>query len=47
MGVVISTAYDSMPPEAVAHIIQETQPKAVFTEVIMKMKYVYHSVHNM
>ncbi|KAI7851486.1 membrane dipeptidase-domain-containing protein [Circinella umbellata] len=35
MGVIISTAYDSMPPEAVAHIIQETQPKAVFTEVAL------------
>ena len=41
MGVIISTAYDSMPPEAVAHIIQETQPKAIFTEVIIKTKYVY------
>ncbi|KAI9489468.1 hypothetical protein BDB00DRAFT_613968 [Zychaea mexicana] len=32
-GIVISTAYDSMPPEAVAHIMQETQPKAVLTEI--------------
>lgn len=33
LDIVVSTAYDSMPPEAVAHIMQETEPKAVFTEV--------------
>ncbi|KAI9254564.1 hypothetical protein BDA99DRAFT_161013 [Phascolomyces articulosus] len=33
MGMVISTAYVSMPPEAVAHIIEETEPKAVLTEI--------------
>lgn len=33
IGVVISTAYDSMPPDAVAHIINEIEPKGIFTEV--------------
>lgn len=33
IGVVISTAYDSMPPDAVAHIISEIEPKGIFTEV--------------
>ncbi|KAI8143759.1 membrane dipeptidase-domain-containing protein [Fennellomyces sp. T-0311] len=32
-GIVISTAYDSMPPESVAHIIEETEPKAILTEI--------------
>ncbi|KAI7880640.1 acetyl-CoA synthetase-like protein [Lichtheimia hyalospora FSU 10163] len=33
IGVVISTAYDSMPPDAVAHIINEIEPKGIFTEI--------------
>ncbi|KAI9312131.1 hypothetical protein BX666DRAFT_1866493 [Dichotomocladium elegans] len=35
IGVVISTAYDSMSPEAVAHIINEIEPKAIFTEITL------------
>ncbi|CEP10091.1 hypothetical protein [Parasitella parasitica] len=32
MGLVITTAYDSMPAESVNHIIKETEAKAIFTE---------------
>ncbi|KAI8379172.1 uncharacterized protein BYT42DRAFT_496220 [Radiomyces spectabilis] len=32
LGLVITTAYDSMPPDAVQHIVTETEPKAIFTE---------------
>ncbi|KAI8098295.1 uncharacterized protein B0P05DRAFT_482680 [Gilbertella persicaria] len=32
LGLVITTAYDSMPADAVNHIINETKAKAVFTE---------------
>ncbi|KAF7720766.1 long-chain fatty acid-CoA ligase [Apophysomyces ossiformis] len=35
LGAVVTTAYDSMPPDAVAHIIKETNPKAVLTEVTL------------
>lgn len=34
MGLVITTAYDSMPADSVNHIIKETEAKAIFTEVI-------------
>ncbi|KAI8970183.1 hypothetical protein BDF20DRAFT_838563 [Mycotypha africana] len=33
LGLVITTAYDSMPADAVNHIIKETEAKAIFTEV--------------
>ncbi|KAG2200342.1 hypothetical protein INT47_002256 [Mucor saturninus] len=33
LGLVITTAYDSMPADAVNHIIKETGAKAIFTEV--------------
>ncbi|KAI8647725.1 hypothetical protein BD408DRAFT_377864 [Parasitella parasitica] len=32
MGLVITTAYDSMPAESVNHIVKETEAKAIFTE---------------
>ncbi|KAL7308645.1 hypothetical protein PS15m_011824 [Mucor circinelloides] len=32
MGLVITTAYDSMPADSVNHIINETEAKAIFTE---------------
>ncbi|ORE08701.1 hypothetical protein BCV72DRAFT_248647 [Rhizopus microsporus var. microsporus] len=32
LGIVITTAYDSMPPDAVSHIIKETGAKGIFTE---------------
>ncbi|KAL0135425.1 hypothetical protein V8B55DRAFT_1547199 [Mucor lusitanicus] len=32
MGLVITTAYDSMPADSVNHIIKETEAKAIFTE---------------
>ncbi|KAI8383027.1 membrane dipeptidase-domain-containing protein [Blakeslea trispora] len=32
LGLVITTAYDSMPADAVNHIIKETEAKAIFTE---------------
>ncbi|CAO3662828.1 unnamed protein product [Rhizopus stolonifer] len=32
LGLVITTAYDSMPSDSVSHIIKETQAKAIFTE---------------
>lgn len=35
MGLVITTAYDSMPADSVNHIIKETEAKAIFTEVIL------------
>jgi long-chain acyl-CoA synthetase len=34
LGLVITTAYDSMPADSVNHIIKETGAKAIFTEVI-------------
>lgn len=37
MGLVITTAYDSMPAESVNHIIKETEAKAIFTEVMSIM----------
>ena len=33
LGLVITTAYDSMPADAVNHIIKQTGAKAIFTEV--------------
>jgi long-subunit acyl-CoA synthetase (AMP-forming) len=33
LGLIITTAYDSMPADAVNHIIKETGAKAIFTEV--------------
>lgn len=33
LGLVITTAYDSMPPDSVSHIIKETEAKGILTEV--------------
>ncbi|KAI9031689.1 hypothetical protein CLU79DRAFT_729632 [Phycomyces nitens] len=32
LGVVVATAYDSMPADAISHIIKETDPKSIFCE---------------
>ena len=32
VGAVVTTAYDTMPADAVTHIIAETEPKIIFTE---------------
>ncbi|KAG0766854.1 hypothetical protein G6F62_008134 [Rhizopus arrhizus] len=32
LGLVITTAYDSMPPDSVSHIIKETEAKGILTE---------------
>ncbi|OAD72151.1 hypothetical protein PHYBLDRAFT_25494 [Phycomyces blakesleeanus NRRL 1555(-)] len=32
LGIVVATAYDSMPADAISHILDETEPKAVFCE---------------
>jgi long-subunit acyl-CoA synthetase (AMP-forming) len=37
LGIVITTAYDSMPADAVSHIIKETGAKGIFTEVTSYM----------
>ncbi|KAI8974965.1 membrane dipeptidase-domain-containing protein [Pilobolus umbonatus] len=35
IGLVVTTAYDSMPADAVNHIIKETNAKAIFTEIAL------------
>lgn len=40
LGIVITTAYDSMPPDAVSHIIKETGAKGIFTEVTSHMAFI-------
>ncbi|KAI8078701.1 uncharacterized protein BX664DRAFT_342508 [Halteromyces radiatus] len=35
LGITISTGYDSMPADAIASIIDQTEPKAIFTETML------------
>ncbi|ORZ15193.1 hypothetical protein BCR42DRAFT_416590 [Absidia repens] len=35
LGIAISTGYDTMPADAIASIIEQTEPKAIFTETAL------------